>query len=559
MFEENRQPETFPKRLEVKRISWKKISGRLIFLAFLIVLTSHSNPDKEKNSFNPLYNVSELRDNLYQRVSSLPKASDQSSNDIKVQLNALVHDFFRTAEYNPVWTDNLGTNEQFRNFLNLLDSSGYYGFPIDYFDNKKIKSLRTEYNSTQSLSTRVELETLTTYSALKLMLYLNKGIVEKDTIATSFEYLRTLPEVLHNALKQNLIKDGFLSVQPDLLQFKKIVNSLPNFIDLQLSIKYTTPKFIDDRLLAKGLYYAGITGTAELDTNENNAKALFKLQEQYNLRKDSILNKETHKILVSLLQYRYYQMCLNLNRLRALQNTDEDFLFVNIPEFRLHVIESSQEKETFNVIVGKTDTPTPIFSSSIEKVVTNPYWTVPKSIVNNEMIQRIRKDSTYLERNGYFVIDCREEVVDASLIDWTSDDPLGNRYFIRQQNSTSNALGLVKFIFPNDHGVYLHDTPSRGLFRLKNRTFSHGCIRLENPDKLAQYLTDKYFIQDSIDIKGLISTQQNNEIYLNQKVKIHIQYITCSGNDNSEIEFYTDIYNRDGKEINSYFLDQKGL
>jgi murein L,D-transpeptidase YcbB/YkuD len=247
---------------------------------------------------------------------------------------------------------------------------------------------------------------------------------------------------------------------------------------------------------------------------------------------------------------------LNLNRLRIFNNSEEDFLYVNIPEFKLHVVEGKQEKEFFNVIVGKEETPTPVFSGNIEKVIANPYWTVPKSIAINEMLPKIRRDSTYMQRNGYYVINSHEEVVDISELDWSSSDPFGNKYCIRQINSTNNSLGLVKIIFPNEHSVYLHDTPARGLFKRKNRTFSHGCIRLENPDKLAQYLTDKYISPQKVNINNIIKSRKNREVLLEKKVNIHIQYITCSGSDNAELEFYNDIYKLDKQEISTIFPEQ---
>jgi murein L,D-transpeptidase YcbB/YkuD len=215
-------------------------------------------------------------------------------------------------------------------------------------------------------------------------------------------------------------------------------------------------------------------------------------------------------------------------------------------------VEANQEKESFNVIVGKKRTPTPVFSSSIEKVIANPYWTVPRSITF-EMLHKIRKDSTYLARNGFFVINGREEVVDPSVIDWNSDDPLGKRYWLRQINSKYNALGQIKFIFPNDYSVYLHDTQSKSLFRHKNRMFSHGCVRLENPDKLAQYLTSTYTHQSNQNIEHLLSNSAREEINLSEKVKIHIQYITCSATENTDLIFYNDIYNLDQKELKEVF------
>lgn len=536
---------------------WTGILIRFVSVVALVILTSYQIPEKSFKKVKINYTTDQLNESI---LTSTFAAFDYSksgiSQELKNKLNEKVQQFFEKRNYQPIWTSEYEITNDFKALKNLLDSAVYYGFPNDYFDRENIKALINDFNESHSLSARTNLEIKATYASFKLMLYLNYGIIEKDT-STQFEsFVDTLPHLLENAFQQKNLRTVILDLQPEMVQFKQIVNTLPNFIDLHYSIKYTTPKFIDDRLLAKGLYYAGVAETAEIDSNETNARSIIKMQEKYNLPKDSSLNAPTHQFLLSLLQYRYYQTCLNLNRLRTLRNMDESFLFVNIPEFRLHVVESKQLKETFNVIVGKQETPTPVFSSNIEKVVTNPYWTVPKSIALNEMLPKIRKDSTYLARNGYFLINWKEEPVDMAVIDWNSDDPFGTRYFIRQKNSNSNALGLVKFVFPNEHDVYLHDTPSRGLFGQKNRTFSHGCIRLENPDKLAQYLTDKYLNNNNLNIKKLISTQQHNEIGLSEKVKIHIQYITCSANENSEIEFFSDIYKLDEQQIKAIFQDQ---
>jgi len=522
---------------------------------FLILLTSYQNPNSNDQNISVNYTLFEFQETFLTKVYSFyDYSNNEPSIELKNKLNESVQKFYEIRNYLPVWTTDYEPNQEFKNLVNILDSAKYYGFPNDYFHIQSIKSLADEFNKTKSLTSRINLEVSITKSVFKLMLYLNRGIAEKDTSNYS-SFIATLPGILNNALQEGNLRNKLFALQPDLVQFRKILASLPTFIDLQLSIKYTTPKFIDDRLLAKGLYYAGITETDEIDSSDNNSLAIYKLQEKFNLPKDSVLNNPTHQFLVSLLQYRYYQACLNLHRLRVLQSNDENFLFVNIPEFRLHVIESKQEKEAFNIIVGKQETPTPTLSSNIEKVVTNPFWTVPRSIVENEMLNKIRKDSTYLERNGFYIIDWRENKVDVSSINWNSSDPLGTKYFIRQKNSNSNALGLVKFIFPNDYDVYLHDTPSKGLFKKNTRTFSHGCIRLENPDKLAQYLTDKYFSNNDLNIKKLISSNQNNEITLTEKIRIHIQYITCSGKENSDLEFYGDIYNLDKQEITAIFQD----
>jgi murein L,D-transpeptidase YcbB/YkuD len=354
------------------------------------------------------------------------------------------------------------------------------------------------------------------------MLYLKHGIAEKDSLFNLSSSIDSFPAILNNAINQNF-RVQLLALQPDLPQFKRITKSLPSFIDLQFSVEHTTPKLIDEKLLAKAFFLAGVSESSEFDSISGNTQLLHKLQKQFGLPVDSVLNEDTHRALVSLIKYRYYQACLNLNRLRIFNNSEEDFLFVNIPEFKLHVI------------VGKEETPTPVFSGNIEKVIANPYWTVPKSIAINEMLPKIRRDSTYMQRNGYYVINSHEEVVDISELDWSSSDPFGNKYCIRQINSTNNSLGL---------------------FKRKNRTFSHGCIRLENPDKLAQYLTDKYISPQKVNINNLIKSRKNREVLLEKKVNIHIQYITCSGSDNAELEFYNDIYKLDKQEISTIFPEQ---
>lgn len=474
------------------------------------------------------------------------------TNELKKQLIT----FYQNRNYKPVWIDNLESNERFSVLINLLDSAAYFGFPFDYFSTEELHLLENNFNTMLGqenvLFNRIELELTTTYSALKFILYLKLGILEQDTSNAYLTTIHLLPKVLDSAISNNNLRNGILDEQPNLVHHRNLLTSLSYFIDLHYSVKYTTPAFIDDKLLAKSLYYAQVTEIPVFNKSNTKKDALFALQDEHNLQHDSILNVPTHEVLVSLLEYKYYLACLNVNRLRKLKHSGENYLFVNIPEFKLHVVEANQEKESFNVIVGKKRTPTPVLSSDIEKVITNPYWTVPRSITF-EMLHKIRKDSTYLQRNGFFVINGREEIVDPSVIDWNSDDPLGKRYWLRQINSKYNALGQIKFIFPNDYSVYLHDTQSKSLFKLKNRTFSHGCVRLENPNKLAQYLANKYTQQNNQDIDHLISKSAREEINLSEKVKIHIQYITCSAAENTDMVFYDDIYNLDSKEIKEVF------
>ena len=549
----------YPSQNKSKRL-FVTIVGFFTLILFFIILSSFKNPTIRINNKLVIAKSSQLNDLLKTQINFLSNNTiTDSLQDINSQLNGLLIEFYKNREYKPAWIQNYKTNHSFTALLNLLDSSAYFGFPFDYFNVEKIHLLDYETKNLLNkdfLKQRMDLELTTTYSALKFMLYLKHGIIEKDTSFVFLSDIDTLPKILNNAVNQTNLKNELLSVQPDFVHHRNLLNSLSYFIDLHYSVKYTTPAFIDDKLLAKSLYYTGIIESPVFDSTNLKSDALYKLAPEYQIPNDSILNILTHESLVSLLEYRYFQTCLNLNRLRSLNHSGDNYLFVNIPEFKLHVIESNKEKEVFNVIVGTTETPTPNLTSNIERVIANPYWTVPRSIVTNEMLRKIRKDSTYLKRNGFFVINNSEERVDDSIINWNEKDPLGRKYWIRQINNQSNALGQVKFIFPNSHSVYLHDTQSKRLFKRNKRTFSHGCIRLENPEKLAQYLTDNCNSQNKNNIRNLISKKKRHVIDLSEKIKIHVQYITCSGTRNSDIIFFNDVYNKDKEEIKAIFPNQ---
>jgi murein L,D-transpeptidase YcbB/YkuD len=508
---------------------------------------------------NPVQNNTRMAKLIHAQLNRTFNPQDSTPpQTIDHQIKKLLETFYQIRNFNPAWIENYNTTDQFNIFYNFLDSAKYYGFPLDYFNFKEIKEIRQKIHSPekeQNHTDLISLELSSTFSALKALIYLNQGISASDQ-GLNQSFLEGLPYLLNEAVDQKNLKLKLQEVQPSIVQYHKIKHSMSFFIDMNLSIKYTTPSFIDDKTLAKSLYYAGVIECPEFNSIHKKSDALYKLQDRYNLPHCSTLDRSTQEKLVMLLEQRYYQACLNLHRLRKLNHSGENYLFVNIPEFKLQVIESNEIKQVFNVIVGKKHTPTPSFSSSLEKVVANPYWTVPKSIVNQEMVSRIRKDSTYLVRNGYFIINNKEERVPDSIIDWSKPDPLGNQYWIRQTHGLSNALGQVKFLFPNEHRVYLHDTPGKSLFKKANRTYSHGCIRLEHPDQLAQYLLDQNFSQNTIDIQTIIRANKHHVIELPQKIDIHIQYITCSAGNHSELEFLNDIYNLDQKEINQIFPAQ---
>jgi L,D-transpeptidase YcbB len=178
----------------------------------------------------------------------------------------------------------------------------------------------------------------------------------------------------------------------------------------------------------------------------------------------------------------------------------------------------------------------------METVVLNPYWNVPKSIVSHEMLPRLSEDPYYLDDNGYEVLDAQGQHISSAAVDWWSYGDV-IPFDVRQPPGNENALGRIKFLFPNSHDIYMHDTPAKKLFAKATRAFSHGCIRVEDPRKLAEYVLG----WDRSRIDEAIASGQNADVKLTTPLPVHLNYFTAWPDANGNIAYFTDIYKRDAR------------
>ena len=220
----------------------------------------------------------------------------------------------------------------------------------------------------------------------------------------------------------------------------------------------------------------------------------------------------------------------NMERWRWLPvDAGQSRIEVNIPEYTLRLYEHGALKHTGRVVVGKTNTQTPIFSSVMDHLVINPSWGVPASILRHEFLPKIAADPDYAERHGYQVIRNKDERI------------VG----IRQPPGERNALGFIKFMFPNEHAVYLHDTPQRNLFARDDRAFSHGCVRVDQPFALANVLLSSMGY-DEAKLKALIGKGEKT-IQLQNHLPVHLTYFTLRVDEDGHIQRFADIYGHDQK------------
>lgn len=245
------------------------------------------------------------------------------------------------------------------------------------------------------------------------------------------------------------------------------------------------------------------------------------------------------------------RISMNLERWRwAPHDLGERYVLVNVPAYRMQVYEGEKPVLAMRVIVGKPDTPTPIFSDRMTYVVFSPYWNIPEQILREETLPRVERDPGYLARNQIEVVTAKGDPVDTSGVDWKDKAATAGLRF-RQTPGEANALGLVKFIFPNDFNIYLHDTPDDALFAAQKRALSHGCVRVEKPLELAEYVLADRTEWTQSQISSAMHAKVERSVTLKTPLPVHIGYWTAWIDDDGRVAFTDDPYGIDAKHRES--------
>jgi len=317
------------------------------------------------------------------------------------------------------------------------------------------------------------------------------------------------------------------------------------------------PEMEDERI---GLIRKRLAVTGDLSSDhpgemifDNEAvEAVKSFQSRHGLTADGVVGAKTLSAMNVPVDARIRQILVNMERYRWLnRHVEEPFIVVNIAGFRAGGVKKGVFEIEMPVIVGKEYHETPVFSDAIKYIEFNPYWNVPTSIAMNEMLPKLKKNPNYLKEKNFRVFSSWEpnaKELDSTTVDWQS---MGTkdiaRLHIRQEPGPGNALGTVKFIFPNKYSVYLHDTPSHGLFAMEKRAFSHGCIRVSKPAELASYILGGEAEGWEMErINEIIASGKRKVVVLKKPFPIRILYRTVVvGPENDKINFSEDIYGRD--------------
>jgi murein L,D-transpeptidase YcbB/YkuD len=318
-----------------------------------------------------------------------------------------------------------------------------------------------------------------------------------------------------------------------LTKFRKLdndVNMWPEIVSDKLAYKIGDSSLIISQIKKRLFLLDEFKGdTSFMLFDQELLNTIKRYQSRLGLAADGIIGNSTIKTLNISPKERIKQIIVNMERSRWLPlSLQDNYLAVNIPEFKLHVYHADSLLWSTNVVVGKDLHQTVTFSGDLKFVVFSPYWNIPASIVRNEIVPAMKRNSNYISRNNM------------EITGYSRGLPI-----IRQKPGPSNSLGLVKFLFPNSHNIYLHDTPAKSLFNESSRAFSHGCVRVEAPEKLAQFLLQGDSTWNDGTIWKAMHAGTEKYVTLKKPVPVFITYFTAFVDRQGKINFRPDIYQRD--------------
>ena len=364
---------------------------------------------------------------------------------------------------------------------------------------------------------------------------------------------------LESALRENKVGASLAELMPDNPQYQALRKMLLEFraqavkggwpaVPAQARLKpgqrSPVAATIAHRLATSGDFTGTVPAANNAVYTSDLQEALKRFQRRHGLADDGVITAAVTAEMNVPVDQRIRQIELNLERWRWLpRDLGERHIIVNIPEYRLEVWDRGQVPVSMRVVVGKQDTQTPIFSDEMTHVVFSPYWNVPSTIAQGETLPEIMKDPGFLARANMEVLDRNGQPIDPSTIDVA--DPASYRF--RQRPGAQNSLGLVKFMFPNQFNVYLHDTPIDSLFARVSRSFSHGCVRLENPLALAEYVLRDQQGWTREKIEEAMHAEEERTVKLKKAIPVYLGYWTARVSSDGVMQFRKDVYGIDSR------------
>ncbi len=536
---------------------------KIISIFFLLPLISTScndngagkkNLDKEEKKISKRhYGITKA--NSYNDIflDSLDVVNYISENHIPDSVARRMISFYNTRNYEYAWFSSDGLSEQAMGFSSLLNFIADTSKQQKKLQNRmddllSDTDLSISGNNKSIINTEINLtERLIDYSLTQFP----DGYVKRKELERFIPYKKQDPVQLADSLLNKKHNDDkyFSDInQP----YKLLSEQLRNYVSIVKSGGWPSMGKINTRHFRKNDSSASVLAvkrklilTGDLSPNDTSSvydteleNSIKNYQKRFGLTADGKLGSKTLEELRKPAIERVKQILINMNRMRWLPTKPQGRLIVvNIPAFNVHVYDGTKTVFTMPVVVGKEGHNTTLFSDKMTTIVFSPYWNVPRSIVKNEILPGIQKDPDYLEKNNMEIYGGTDSMPE-----------------VRQKPGPKNSLGEVKFLFPNVFNIYLHDTPAKWLFDKDVRAYSHGCIRLADAEKMADYLLQNNDHWTPQKIHEAMNSGNQQEVELKNPVPVFITYYTAWVDDNGKLNFRDDIYGHDKNVAEKMFV-----
>jgi murein L,D-transpeptidase YcbB/YkuD len=540
-----------------------RLAPRLFAIA-LTIGTLCAGPSRAAEEFDDA-----VREHLRNRIEAADIETAAGVATEPILTLPAIRRFYQVRSFAPAWVEETAFSSDAPELLAALQDAAHEGLrPADYHAraiDKLLADARAGHLMAPAAATDAEL--LLTDAFLLLASHYLTGKLDPRTINADWDAHRPeidLAALLESALSRHRVAQALHDLLPASTEYSVLRDALRSYRQqaaqggweavstgpkLELGAIDARVAVLRRRLLASGDLPAGGSIAQAQYFDEALRDALARFQRRHGLDADGVVGARTLAELDVTAAERVRQIAVNMERLRWLpSDLGRRHVRVNIAAFDVVVVEDSHEVLAMDVIVGRSYRRTPVFSEQITYLVLNPSWEVPPSIAVRDKLPLIRKDPGYLAAHGFRVLrgwGADETEVDPASVDWSAVSRNSFPFRLRQRPGPQNALGRVKFMFPNSFNVYMHDTPDQQLFLRTERTFSSGCIRLSRPRELAALLLgpDSDWTRQRID--AVIASGRETTVRLPQPVPVHILYATAWVAADGSLQLRRDVYDRD--------------
>jgi murein L,D-transpeptidase YcbB/YkuD len=478
----------------------------------------------------------------------------------RTRLNEHVRRVYKDLNYQLIWIDGDRPSARYAEFTKAIAAADDHGLPAELYT-LPIQSA-ADKDAKISAEQAPDFDVKTTAVFLRYFAHLTGGRLDPRALQSLWTLKPEKPDLvvaLTSAVKNNDLAAAIERLEPQHPEYRELEKALVRYRAIAAkggwpSIPPTTRLKPNQQSPIVPTLRQRLAIEGDLDpSHEDNTSPAFddtvvaavkRFEERHRIEPDGIVDPVTVSAMNVPVEQRIRQIQLNLERWRWLPDRmPERHFVVNVPDFRLEAIENGKAVMDMRVVVGAPDNKTPIFADEMTHVVFSPYWNVPPGIAQEETIPNVIRDPSFLARNNMEVVGASGQPIDPSSVDWSNTKGLR----IRQKPGSGNALGGVKFIFPNSFDVYLHDTNATKLFDRIERGLSHGCVRVEEPHKLAQYVLRDQPEWTAETITAAMTSGDEKHVKLKAPIAVFILYKTAWVHDGG-VRFLKDLYGHDADQ-----------